>query len=130
MFRVAAAHAGHIADIGSVHADQVIVLVIIRPGQLHSPLALAADSMLRQLFSDWRINRVTHPVPDFLGAGGGRGDGELVGETCLGEQVFHDELGHGASTDVAVADEKHTNHNFQLSFSIFKTRKSDCVKAV
>lgn len=114
MFRVAAAHTGHIADIGPVHADQVIVLVIICPGQLHRPLALAADSMLRQLFSGWRIDRVTHPVPDFLGAGSGRGDGELVGEIGLGEQVFHDELGHGASTDVAVADEKYFYHIFYI----------------
>ena len=57
-------HAGHVPNVGPVHTNQVVVPVVVRPGQLHRQLALTANAVLRQLFPGWGIYRIAHAVPD------------------------------------------------------------------
>ena len=71
--KVAAADAVHIPQIGSVHANQQIVLLIVPVGKLPRRVAVAGDPMLRQLAPRRRIDRVA----DLLPAGGRRLDMEL-----------------------------------------------------
>lgn len=51
-------------------------------------------------------------VADLLTAGRSGVDLELVVEVQLVDQVGEDAFGHGAAADVAVADEKYSNHSF------------------
>ena len=103
--RVAAQHPAHVADIGAVHADEVVVFAIIGGRKLDGALSRTAYAVLRQLGLGGRVDGIAYAVPDFLRAGGGGGDVELGGKAGFFYQVFHDELSHGAAADVAVAHE-------------------------
>ena len=63
--RVTAADAQHIADVGTVHADEQIVAAIVCPGQLTRRMPGAGDAVGRKLPPRRRIDRVA----DLLGAG-------------------------------------------------------------
>ena len=71
--KVAAADAMHIPQVGAVHANQQIVLVVVLIRELPRRVAVAGDSVLRQLAPCRRIDRVA----DLLPAGGRRFDMEL-----------------------------------------------------
>lgn len=54
------------------------------------------------------MNRIT----DLLAAGSCGINVELIGEVVSVDQVLENVLRHGAAADVAVADEKYSNHSF------------------
>ena len=60
---VAAADAVHIPEVGLIHANQEIVFVVILIGELPRRMAVAGDSMLRQLAPCRRIDWVTDLLP-------------------------------------------------------------------
>ena len=70
---VAAADAVHIPEVGSVHANQQVVFLVVGIGKLPCYVTVAGDPMLRQLAPRRRIDRVA----DLLPAGGRRFDMEL-----------------------------------------------------
>lgn len=67
---VVAANPAHIPQIGIIHPDQEVVLLVVCPGELPGGLAGTTDIMLRQLAAgrgiDW--------IADLFGAGGGGGN--------------------------------------------------------
>ena len=70
---VAAADAVHIPQIGSVHANQQIVFVVVAARQLPRCMTAAIDPMFRQLAPCRRIDRIA----DFFPAGRRRLDMKL-----------------------------------------------------
>lgn len=74
----------HVADIRTVHTDQIIVFRIIRPRHLPGPLPLTGDSMPCKLRLRRRIHRIPDAVPDFLCTGGRGGNLEAGGELGVG----------------------------------------------
>jgi len=109
-FRVAAADAAYVPEVGAVHADEHVVSVIVVPPKLPRGLALAVDAVLCEFAPGGRVDRVA----DLLRAGGGGGDGEVAGQAAAGGQILHDEFSHGAAADVAVANEKYFYHIFYI----------------
>ncbi len=109
-FRIAAQHPAHVADIGAVHADEVVVFAIIGGRKLDGAFPGTADAMFRKLGLGRRVDRIADAVPDFLRAGGGGGDVEVLGESFFCHQFFHDELAHGASANISMANKKYFNH--------------------
>ena len=74
MFRVTACDAGHIADIGVIHADQIIVSVVILSGHLYGTMRNNRYSYGTQL----TYCAVMRAVADFFTAGGCGSDLELM----------------------------------------------------
>ena len=72
--RVTAADAQHIADVGTVHADEQVVAVIVCPGQLTRRMPSAGDAVGRKFPPRRRIDRVA----DLLGAGRSRVNNKLL----------------------------------------------------
>lgn len=107
MVTVLADDTAKVPQVRVVHADEVIVILIILLRDLDSPFAVAGDAVLRKLLSGRRVDRVANTIPDLFCAGGSGGDVEVGGETRLGDQVLHYEFGHGAAADIAVANEKY-----------------------
>ena len=56
----------HIADIGAVHADEVIVFGVIGALQLNRALSGTADAVLRQLCSCGRVDGIAGAISDLL----------------------------------------------------------------
>ena len=102
--RIAAADSLHVAQVGPVHADEQVKAAVVPAGQLPGGFAGAVDAVLLELAAGRRINR----IPDFLGAGGGGLNEEVLLQTGLSYQILQDEFGHRASADIAVAYEKHS----------------------
>ena len=100
-FRVAAANAGHVAQIHPVHSDQVTLLLLILAGHLPGRMSIAADAMLRQFASD----RWIHRVAQFFPAGCCGSNHELIFPPQLSHQVLHHILCHRATADIAEANE-------------------------
>ena len=96
----------HIPQVGLIHSDQQVELVIVGVGELPGRLARAVDAVLRQLPPGRRIDR----VPDLLRAGGGGLDVELGLQSRLLHQILHHELSHGAAADIAVAHKQDSCH--------------------
>ena len=64
---IAAADAVHIPQVGLIHSDQQVELIIVGVGELPGRLARTVDAVLRQLPPGRGIDRVA----DLLRAGGG-----------------------------------------------------------
>ena len=93
----------HIADVGVIHADQIIVFLIIMPRHLTRPVSRAGNMMLPE-----NLHRpVMDTVADLLRAGGCGVYVETVGKSGFIHHLPEDELGHRGTADVAVADEKY-----------------------
>lgn len=109
--RVALQHAMEIFHIPFVHADNIVCLLIILPGDLRGAVRQHRNADLSQLADSpvvWR-------VADLLRACGTGVDVELIGEVLFVDKVLENELRHGGTADVAVADEKYSNaHNFSF----------------
>ena len=73
-----AGHPLNVADVHRVHADQIIIVVIVRFLKLHRSLTVTLEVVARKLLPGRRINRVADAVPDLLGAGRGGCDLKLV----------------------------------------------------
>lgn len=101
MLRVTARDPLHIADIGVVHADQIIEIPVILLRHLARPVGDKRDSLLPQLVHRAVMGRIA----DLLAAGGGGVDVEGGGFAALPDQVGEKALGHGASANIAVANE-------------------------
>lgn len=95
-----------IADVGVIHADDVIVGVIIGFFHLYGAVAGAGNVVFPEYGHGSMVNRVS----DLLGAGGRGGDVETGGAAAGGDHVFQGELGHGGTADAAVANKKYLNH--------------------
>ena len=91
----------HIADICTVHPNQIIKLQIILPGHLTGMMGDQRNSLLRQLPPCSVMGRIA----DLLPAGGRGVNIKCVRHAGLLRQVCKNGLGHGAAADVAVADE-------------------------
>lgn len=100
MLRVSAGYPGHIADVGIVHTDQVIVLLIVAFCHLTRPVPRAGDVML----FEYGQGAVVDPISNFLRAGGRGINVEAVGETAGVHHMLQDELSHGGAADVSMAD--------------------------
>lgn len=109
--RVALQHAMEIFHIPFVHADNIVCLLIILPGDLRGAVRQHRNADLSQLAD----STVVWLVADLLRAGGTGVDVELIGEVLFVDKVLENELRHGGTADVAVAHEKHSNaHNFSF----------------
>ena len=104
--RIAAADALHISQVGMIHANQEVVFLVVAFQQLVGSLAGAVDAMLGQLAASRRIHRIA----DLLGAGRCRFDLKSLLQTRFLHQILHNELGHRASANVSVAEEKYPDH--------------------
>lgn len=82
--RVSPEYPQHVADIRTIHTNQIIIFRIIRSRHLPGPLPLTGDPMPRQLRLCRRIHRIPDAVPDFLRAGGRGDDLEAGGESGIG----------------------------------------------
>ena len=71
--KVATADAVHISQIGSVHANQQVVLLVVSVGELSCRVTTTGDSVFCQLAPCWWIDWIA----DLLPAGGCRFDLEL-----------------------------------------------------
>ena len=111
MLRIRADDAVDIPDVPGLHGDDVIIVLIVFLRHLHGILAGGADAQLPQFAGRPRVDRVS----GLLGAGGRRGDMELVSQTLLLYHVAQDELRHGRAADIAVAHEKYFNHIYKSS---------------
>lgn len=100
--KIAAADAMHIPQVGPVHPNQEVVLVVVAVGELPRRFPGAVDPVLGQLPAGWWIDRVA----DLLGAGGGGLDVELGFQPGLLHQILHYKFGHWASAYVCVANKK------------------------
>lgn len=98
VFRIPSEKYAHIAHIRVVHADEQIIIVIIRACEAAGRLAGAADAQLGKLAPRAGMDRVAQ----LLRTGGRRRNPDTA-ESALLYGVLHDKLGHGASADVAVA---------------------------
>ena len=56
--KIAAADTVHIPEVGSVHANQQVVFLVIGIGKLPRYVTVAGDPMFCQLATRWRINWV------------------------------------------------------------------------
>ena len=109
--RVALQHAMEIFHIPFVHADNIVCLLIILPGDLRGAVRQHRNADLSQLADSTVVWRVA----DLLRACGTGVDVELIGEVLFVDKVLENELRHGGTADVAVADEKYSNaHNFSF----------------
>ena len=104
--RVALQHAMEIFHIPFVHADNIVCLLIILPGDLRGAVRQHRNADLSQLADSTVVWRVA----DLLRACGTGVDVELIGEVLFVDKVLENELRHGGTADVAVADEKYLNH--------------------
>lgn len=90
----------HVLPVPLIHADNVIILVVIGALKLHCPVVSQRDAHLMQLSS----RSVVDAAADLFGTGGGGIDVEAVGKGLLVYKILHNVLCHGTSADVAVAD--------------------------
>ena len=103
---IAAADVVHTSQIGLIHTDEQVVLLVILIGELPGRMTLAGDSMLRQLLPSRGINRAAN----LLSAGSRGFDVELRFLASLLHQVLHYELGHRAATNIAMTHKKQLFH--------------------
>ena len=96
----------HIPAVPAIHANDVIILFIIRLCHLHSAVVAAPDPHLLQ----FPLSSIVDAVSDLLAAGSRGVDVEAGGKAAFVHHIVHDVLGHGAAADVAVADKKHSYH--------------------
>ena len=104
--KIAAADPVHTPQVGLIHANQKVVLLVIAVQKLPGSFAGTVDAMLGQLAASRRIHRIA----DLLGACRCRFDLKALLQTGFLHQVLHNELGHRASANVAVAEEKYPDH--------------------
>ena len=98
--RVAAADAGHIADVGAVHPDEQVVFVVVRPRHLPRRVRPADHAVRRQLPPRGWVDRVA----ELLGACRRRVNDEPLPCPGLSGHILHHKLRHRTAADVAVAD--------------------------
>ena len=121
VIRVRPCNADGVPDVVGIRAEKIIVVGVILPRHLSGALTaeIRVSGIPYMMFSQFclcrRINRIAFPVPDLLCAGSGGGILELILDAALLHHVLEDEFGHGGTTDVAVADEKYSNHKNLLS---------------
>ena len=104
-----------VSQVVSVHAQQMIVAVVVVPRELHRALAFAGNSVSRQLAFCGRINGIAPVAPDLLAAGGGGGYEKILRDAALLHHILQNELRHRTSANVAVAD-KHYPYHLYPSF--------------
>ena len=104
--KIAAADPVHTPQVGPIHANQKVVLLVIAVQELPSSFARTVDAMLGQLAASRRVHRIAN----LLGAGSCRLDLNALLQTGFLHQILHNELGHRASANVAVAEEKYPDH--------------------
>jgi len=108
VFGIAANDAHDVADIPSVHADEIVVVVVVRARQLRGVMRENGNALLPAFAHGAVVRRIA----DFLAAGRGRIDDEQMIDMAALDEVRKDELRHGAAADVAVANKQDSNHLF------------------
>ena len=108
LFRVGSVNPKHVSDIVGVHAYDIVKFLIVAPGRLSGPFALAGDAVLLKLGPGRRINRIPHSPPYLLRAGGRGLDIKGILQMGFFHQILHDKLGHGAPADIAVTYEQNS----------------------
>ena len=104
--RVAAADAGHIADVGAVHPDEQVVFVVVRPRHLPRRVRPADHAVRRQLPLRGWVDRVA----ELLGACRRRVNDEPLPCPGFSGHILHHKLRHRTAADVAVADKQYFYH--------------------
>ena len=94
-----------ISHVISVHADEIVVELVVCRRELNSSFARAVNAVLRKLPLRRRVHRIADAVLYLLRAGRTGTNLEAVLKAALANQLLHDELRHRTSADVAVADE-------------------------
>ena len=100
MLRVTSANTLHAAQIGTVHADDVVEFIIIRTRHLARRMAVAANAVFQKLALCGRIHRVA----EFLSAHRRRSNLKCAAFPRFRRKVFHHKLRHRAAADIAVAN--------------------------
>lgn len=118
MVGVAAEHAHHVTDVVLIHCYEVVVIAVVLLCKLTCGLAGTADAVFGELASCGGIDGIA----DFLGTGGCACYLELVTESCVGNEFFHDELGHGATANIAVTYKKYFLHVTKIRINIVYLR--------
>ena len=95
LLRITAEDPQHITDIPVIHTNEVIVFVIIRCLQTDCCFTAAVYTKAVKDRPGPAVDRIA----DFFGAGGGRCNGELIGQAGGPDHVLHDELGHGGTAE-------------------------------
>ena len=55
---VAAADAIHVAEVGLIHSNEQVVLLVVAGAELPGGIPAAGDIELRQLSPSWRVDRI------------------------------------------------------------------------
>lgn len=84
-FFIFAYDAPQVAYVVGVHADQVVVFIVIGFLDLHGTFAGATDAVTGKDVPGRRVHGIADAVPDLFGAGGGGGDVETGGDVGLGD---------------------------------------------
>ena len=93
-------------QIGLIHPDQEVELVVVLVSQLAGCFAGTADPMLGQLAAGHGIDQVA----DFLGAGSCGLDVKSPLQTNFFHQILHHQLGYWTPTYIPMTDKKQFRH--------------------
>lgn len=106
--RVAAENHAQAGKIAHVHAEEEVEAVVVSALELPGTVISGVQAMLAQGVPGFGIDGVAQ----LLGADGGGIHLELLRQAALLQHVAEDDFGHGATADVAVADEEDVGHGF------------------
>ena len=99
LLRITSDDTKDISDVLTVHADQIVIDVIIFSRHLTGCFSFCRYPVTAQNGAGSWMNGIAY----FFCAGCGRSDLKGLGVRRMGYEITHNELGHGAAADVAVA---------------------------
>jgi len=112
-----------ISHIGIIHAQQIIIPVIIILSKLNGTFSIAGNTMFSKLSLSGRIDGIADAAPYFLTACSAGGYFKLICDTFFPDHIFQNKLSHRTSADIAVADEHYFYHIKFLSQIAVKGHK-------
>ncbi len=101
VLRVIADNPVDIPYVHGIHAEDVVVGLVIFAGELDSISVIKRHALLPELGD----RAVMDAVPNIIRAGGTGGNVKFIGDPLLLYHVDKNELRHRGTTDIAVADE-------------------------
>ena len=110
LVRVAVEDALHIPQVLLIHADEIIISLIITSLQQNRPLIARVHAMNPEQPFHWRIDRIATAVSYLFICRSRRRHIELIRQTFLSCHLPEHKLRHRRPADIAVADEKYLNH--------------------
>ena len=110
---VLAEHPPDIAQIETVHADDIIVLTVIGFFELHGKMRFAGNAVAIECIKCRRIDRIAAVTPYFLRAGRTGSDHEIIRNAAPPHHILQDHLCHRRAADIAVADKHYFYHGLK-----------------